>query len=497
MAVSKGLLGTQWRSSRTLVIACISVALFSDTFLYSFIVPILSSMLKDRLYIDPIHTQFYITVVLALYAFTSLIASPIIGHFANRKPSRKKPLLLSLILSLVGTVLFACSHSLWIFFFARILQGIAASATWVIGLATIADRVSEDDIGKVMGTVNSFISAGFIVGPVVSGFLFEALGYWPTWAAPFGVLMLDFIARLLMVVEKSDKEVPARPPSSYSSSSSSSFCSSKGTIATPSSEATEDRTLLSETGSSYHSFPESIQTQDPPDDLTPTPPRSFYRDYLNKSRVLTALLISSLSIFISSTLDTTLPLHVQEAFNWGTSATGLMFFCLQASTLVISPLSGWLYDVIGPKYPITISLVCLIPLIWVLGIPGAEQFPSANGEIMGPTLYITAVIGIGAIMPFINGIGMLELTAVVKERQVENPQVYGPNSGSARAYALNGLLVTLAMMAGPIISGTLHGTVGYYYMNSVFAIALIPLPILSFLFLGKKYPRQARGVLLE
>ncbi|KAJ9302902.1 hypothetical protein DTO271G3_276 [Paecilomyces variotii] len=464
MAVSKELLETQWRSSRTLVIACISIALFSDTFLYSFIVPILSPMLKDRLYINPVHTQFYITITLALYAFTSLIASPIVRHFADRHPSsRKKPLLLSSILSLVGTVLFACSHSLWIFFFARILQGIASSAIWIIGLATIADRVGEDDIGKVMGTVNSSISAGFIVGPVVSGFLFEALGYWPTWAAPFGVLILDFIARLLLMVEKPDNEVLARPPSSSSS------YSSEATIATPSSEATEDRPLLSETGSSYHSFPESIQTQDPPDitDITP-PPRSFYRDILSNTRVLTALLTSFLSIFLSSTFNTTLPLHVQEAFNWGTSTTGLMFFCLSASSLVMGPLSGWLYDVIGPKYPITIGLVCLIPLLWVLGIPGAEQFSWTNGEIMGPTVYITAIIGIGAIMPFINGLGMLELIAVVKERQVEYSQVYAPNGGFARAYALNYLLAIMAMMAGPIISGTLHETVGYYYMNSVF-----------------------------
>lgn len=30
---------------------------------------------------------------------------------------------------------------------------------------------------------------------------------------------------------------------------------------------------------------------------------------------------------------------------------------------------------------------------------------------------------------------------------------------------------TVAMMAGPILSGTLHITVGYYYMNFIFGMS--------------------------
>lgn len=60
------------------------------------------------------------------------------------------------------------------------------------------------------------------------------------------------------------------------------------------------------------------------------------------------------------------------------------------------------------------------------------------------------------------------LAAFVKERQAEDPNVFGPHGGFARAYALSDVLTTISMMAGPIVSGALHGTVGYYYMNLVF-----------------------------
>ncbi|GAD93543.1 MFS transporter, putative [Paecilomyces variotii No. 5] len=477
MTVSKEIQGTQWRSSKKLVVVCIAITFFNNAFLYSFVVPILNYMLRERLQTNPIHSQFYTTVILALYALVSMIASPVIGKFADRHPARKGPMLLSLVLAFMGTALFAFSHSLWLLLFARIMQGTAASAIRVIGLATVADRVGEDDIGKAMGTVNSFISAGCIVGPVVSGFLFELLGYWPAWAAPFGVLVLDLIACLLIVESPRDKAAPSQ--SSYSSCSSETVFD----VDSASVETTETRPLLSDNGSSYHSFPESIQYQDDtldtPDPI-PVPRRSFYHDILRSGRVVTALVISALSVFISSSFDATLPLHMQETFHWGTSATGLMFFCLQSSILTIGPLSGWLYDAIGPKYPITVSLICLIPLVWLLGVPGDPQFSWADGELTGPCLCIAAIIGIGVITPFFSGIGTLELTAFIKERQIENPQSYGPNGDFSRTYALNDFLATVSMAMGPIISGALCQLKGYYHMNLVFvpkATMAIPLTV--------------------
>lgn len=355
-------------------------------------VPILSHMLEERLHVDRTHTQAYTSATLAIYGFVGIIASPIIGHYADKIPNRKTPLLLSLIGSFVGTVMLACARSLWIFFLGRALQAAAGSSIWVIGLATVADRVGEGDVGKVMGVVMSCVTAGPIMGPTVSGLLFEALGYWPTWTVPFFVLILDFIARLLMVEEPKE----ATPDSL------------KGVTQPDLQEAdNEDRALLSGVRDAYQTISKDIPAQDKADPITIL---GFYREILSSGSVVLSLIISILAMFIISSFDTTLPLHVQEIFGWGTSTTGLMFFCLQASSLVLSPLSGWLFDRIGPKYPITASLIALVPLMWLLGVPGSQQFEWASINISGPAIYITAIAGIGATSPFTGGIGTLELT---------------------------------------------------------------------------------------
>lgn len=75
----------------------------------------------------------------------------------------------------------------------------------------------------------------------------------------------------------------------------------------------------------------------------------------------------------------------------------------------------------------------------------------------------------------------------VKERQTEDPGVFGPHGGFGRAYALNEVLSTGAMMAGPILSGVLQLAIGYYYMNVVFGEFTRPVTVL------KKYTNAKSG----
>ena len=65
-------------------------------------------------------------------------------------------------------------------------------------------------MGKVMGVVNSFLTAGVILGLVVSGLLLWVVGYWGTWVLSFIILGLDIIARLVMIENLQDfKPVPS------------------------------------------------------------------------------------------------------------------------------------------------------------------------------------------------------------------------------------------------------------------------------------------------
>lgn len=57
---------------------------------------------------------------------------------------------------------------------------------------------------------------------------------------------------------------------------------------------------------------------------------------------------------------------------------------------------------------------------------------------------------------------------VIKEHMSQNPSIFGPNGGYSRAYAMGDTAAAIAMMVGPIVSGWLRQTVGYFYMNVIF-----------------------------
>ena len=55
----------------------------------------------------------------------------------------------------------------------------------------------------------------------------------------------------------------------------------------------------------------------------------------------------------------------------------------------------------------------------------------------------------------------------MKDVQEEQPNRFGPNSKMSSAYSLTNFTWNLGILLGPIISGSLTRSVGYYYMNMV------------------------------
>jgi predicted MFS family arabinose efflux permease len=68
-------------------------------------------MLEERLHIDPSQTQRYTTALLTSHGFVGLVSAPVIAYFAEKTPSQKKPLLVSLAGCLVGTLMIAFASS--------------------------------------------------------------------------------------------------------------------------------------------------------------------------------------------------------------------------------------------------------------------------------------------------------------------------------------------------------------------------------------------------
>lgn len=117
----------RWRSSRAFIITVLSIAMFSgkrtfpciriphhhrlisdpflDTFLFSFIIPILPVVLEDRLQSPPAQTQRLTSVLLSMNALISILLAPVVGYFADKVSFRNGLLILAWVVNIVGTAI--------------------------------------------------------------------------------------------------------------------------------------------------------------------------------------------------------------------------------------------------------------------------------------------------------------------------------------------------------------------------------------------------------
>ena len=95
--------------SRSLVQTVADMFLSLDQFLFSFIVPILPVILRERLQVNSSHTQFLTSVVLSLNALVSIAVAPFTGYLADKAQWKNGLILWSCAVNVVGTALTAWS----------------------------------------------------------------------------------------------------------------------------------------------------------------------------------------------------------------------------------------------------------------------------------------------------------------------------------------------------------------------------------------------------
>lgn len=143
----------------------------------------------------------------------------------------------------------------------------------------------------------------------------------------------------------------------------------------------------------------------------------YYMYMFRHRRFVSGVLGYFVFAILISSFDTTLPLHVRDAFNWDSMPAGLMFVALQGPGIALSPLCGWLKDRVGTRIPTTIGFLGLAPLMWLLGVPGDERFPWANEGQRGQIIYAVDVTAVGIVSVLLNGVGVLEATGKSVDHQ--------------------------------------------------------------------------------
>ncbi|XP_055071598.2 major facilitator superfamily domain-containing protein 9 [Misgurnus anguillicaudatus] len=157
------------RRSPTRIIRCIYVVGFMDLFGVSMIIPLLSHHVKS-LGASPTVAG----IVGSTYGVLQLFSSTVVGGWSD-VVGRRYSLLTCLLLSAFGYGLLGLSTSIALFVLARIPVGLFKHSLSICR-ALLSDLVSEKERPLVMGHFNAASSVGFILGPVVGGYLTEYEG---------------------------------------------------------------------------------------------------------------------------------------------------------------------------------------------------------------------------------------------------------------------------------------------------------------------------------
>ncbi len=122
-------------------------------------------------------------LLISSYALCQLIAGPVLGRMSDHM-GRKPLLIVSQIGTLIGFLILASAHSLWLVFLSRIVDGLTAG-NLSLAQAYIADVTEPENRAKSFGVIGIAFGIGFLIGPAISGYLAQFGLAYPILAAAF------------------------------------------------------------------------------------------------------------------------------------------------------------------------------------------------------------------------------------------------------------------------------------------------------------------------
>ncbi|TGO43622.1 hypothetical protein BOTNAR_1659g00020 [Botryotinia narcissicola] len=438
------------RSSKWLIITAVSVAIFTDTFLYGVIVPFLPFALTERAGIAADRVQFWTSIMLASYSAALVVAAPISGYFADNSRSRQSPFLLGLLALSGGSVMLCVGRNIGLLVAARVLQGFSSGLVWSVGLALLIDTVGSDEIGQAMGYVGIGINLGVLLSPLLGGLVFNRRGYYSVFAMVFALIALDIILRLAIVERK-----PAAQDNSLQEDAESKITSDNNR---------EGQRV------SIENSPEGDTRQNNSTGKRRVP-AAF--TLLSSKRFAVAIFVSLVQAALTSSFDTILPLFVRDTLGWDSTGAGLIFLPIAIPALV-SPVAGWISDRYGTRWLAAISLLLVCPFLVCL------RFVTHN-TISQKILLVALLFGTGLCINIILAPAMAEIAYVIEAKEKKMPGIFGPSGAYAQAYGLSCLAFAAGGLVGSIWAGMIADRSGWstvtWTLGLLSAVTVIPVVV--------------------
>ncbi len=145
---------------------------------------------------------FFVTLLTSVYAICVFFVAPGLGALSDRY-GRRPILLICLLGSSIGYLIFGIGGSIWVLFLGRIIDGVTGGSISTI-FAYFADITPKEERTKYFGWISAIAGIGAAIGPTLGGVLAK-FGY----AVPmyFGAIitLLNFIYGILYMPESLHK----------------------------------------------------------------------------------------------------------------------------------------------------------------------------------------------------------------------------------------------------------------------------------------------------
>jgi len=189
--------------------ALVLLTVFIDIIGVGVIIPVLPYYIKSFGATDAI-----VTLLVAVFALLSFISAPVLGALSD-KLGRRPILIISIISSSIGWLVFAWAPSIVWLFIGRIIDGLAAGNI-TAAQSSLAD-IAIDDATRAsnMGLVGAMFGIGFIIGPVIGGLLGSISPTVPFWfvgiLAGLNALLAYFLLPETHLVKNTDAKISINP----------------------------------------------------------------------------------------------------------------------------------------------------------------------------------------------------------------------------------------------------------------------------------------------
>lgn len=165
--------------NRTLTFVVITLVL--DAMGFGLIMPVMPALLQEIGDIPLADAALVGGVLSTVFAVMLFLSGPMIGSLSDRF-GRRPVLLGSLFVMAVDYLIMALAQTFWLLFIGRIIGGITA-ATQSTATAVIADISAPEEKAARFGLVGAAFGVGFVLGPMIGGFLAEFGTRAPFYAA--------------------------------------------------------------------------------------------------------------------------------------------------------------------------------------------------------------------------------------------------------------------------------------------------------------------------